>query len=218
MVVAQCGGHDRPECAERRASRYGIGGVSRHQQRGPVAAPQRPFEIRRNLNREQHRPRSEQPVELRGAMRDVRDLEVAGVLQRREDGASDVARFLQQHGRRQVARRGVDGVAEQHELHQRDHDDHAERHAVALELDELLDQHRARAQPEAARRHGADGGHRTTLILRSLPKAGVSKDGPRRRACGYPSRRALRALLRMRAAMIITPRPGNCRAPAPSGR
>src|SRR5262249_12552203 len=47
--------------------------------------------------------------------------------------------------RRQVARRRVDGVAEQQELHQRHQHDHGERHPVALELDELLDQHRAGA-------------------------------------------------------------------------
>ena len=86
----------------------------------------------------------EQPVELGRVAHQVRDLEVARVLQRREDRAADVARLLQQHRGRQVARRRVDGVAEQDQLHQRDHDDHGERHAVAAELDELLDQHRAR--------------------------------------------------------------------------
>ena len=70
--------------------------------------------------------------------------------QRREDRAAEIALFLQQHRGRQMARRGVDGVAEQQKLHQRDHDDHRERDAVALELDELLDQHRPGAAPEAA--------------------------------------------------------------------
>ena len=83
----------------------------------------------------------------------MRDLEIARVLQRREDRAADVARLLQQHRGRQVARRGVDRVAEQDELHQRDHDDHRERDAVAAELDELLDQHRAGA---ARRSRAAD--------------------------------------------------------------
>src|SRR5262249_48728704 len=41
-----------------------------------------------------------------------------------------------------VPRIGVDGVAEQQELDERDHDDHRERDTIALELDELLDQHR----------------------------------------------------------------------------
>ncbi len=80
----------------------------------------------------------------------IRDLEVARVLERAQDRAAEIALLLQQHRGRQIARIGVDGVAEQQELHQRDHDDHRERDAVALELDELLDQHRDRATPEAA--------------------------------------------------------------------
>src|SRR6476620_3843074 len=48
-----------------------------------------------------------------------------------------------------MARRGVDGVAEQQQLHHRDHHDHRERDAVAAELDEFLDQHRIAAAPEA---------------------------------------------------------------------
>ena len=64
----------------------------------------------------------------------MRDLEIVGVLaapSRIERPTSLV--LLQQHRGRQVARRGVDGVAEQQELHQRDHDDHGERDAVARE-------------------------------------------------------------------------------------
>src|SRR5258705_4904721 len=48
-----------------------------------------------------------------------------------------------------MSRRGVDGVAEQQQLHNRDHHDHRERDAVAAELDEFLDQHRIAAPPEA---------------------------------------------------------------------
>ena len=70
-------------------------------------------------------------------------------MQRFQDRAAEVAVLLQQHCGRQVARRGVDGVAEQQELHHRDHHDHRERHAVAPELDELLDHHRIAAPPEA---------------------------------------------------------------------
>src|ERR1700682_5441669 len=51
-----------------------------------------------------------------------------------------------------MARRGVDGVAEQQELHHRDHHDHRERDAVAPQLDEFLDHHRIAAPPEAERR------------------------------------------------------------------
>src|SRR5262245_64979034 len=46
-------------------------------------------------------------------------------------------------------RSGVDGIAEQQELHHRDHHDHGKRHAVATELDELLHHHRVGAPPES---------------------------------------------------------------------
>ena len=58
--------------------------------------------------------------------------------------------LLQQHRRRQAARLGVDGVAEQHELHQRDGDDGGEGDAVAAKLHEFLADHRADPPPEAA--------------------------------------------------------------------
>jgi hypothetical protein len=38
----------------------------------------------------------------------------------------------------------------------------------------------------------------TVLLLRSDPKDRVSKDGNTHSACGHPSRRPLRGLLRMR--------------------
>src|SRR5262249_2559633 len=41
------------------------------------------------------------------------DVEIGGVLARLEHGAAEIALLLQQHCRRQVARVGVDGVAEQ---------------------------------------------------------------------------------------------------------
>src|SRR5262245_3278312 len=80
----------------------------------------------------------------------MRDLEIARVLKGAQDRAAEIALLLQQHRGRQVARVGVDGIAEQDELDERDHDDHRERDAVALELDELLDQHGDGATPEAA--------------------------------------------------------------------
>jgi hypothetical protein len=100
---------------------------------------------------EQHLSGEQQAVELGLVTRQRGDLEIFGVLQRRQDGAGKIAVLLQQHGGRQVARIGVDGIAEQDELHQRDHDDHDEGDAVALELDELLHQHRpSLAQQSAA--------------------------------------------------------------------
>ena len=141
------------QIAERRHRRAGgdrIGGVGGDQQRRAVAAPHRALEIGRYLDREQHRAGGEQTVELGLAAHDVGDIEILGVLQRLEDRAAEIALLLQQHRGRQMARIGVDGVAEQQELHQRDHDDHRERDAVALELDELLDQHRPGAAQEVA--------------------------------------------------------------------
>ena len=101
------------ERRDRRAGRHRIGGVGGDQQRRIVAAAQRALEARRDLDREQHLAGRERLVELGLVAQLPRDLEVFGVLQRGEDGAADVARFLQQHRGRQIARRGVDRVAEQ---------------------------------------------------------------------------------------------------------
>src|ERR1700730_16401579 len=78
-----------------------------------------------------------------------REVEKGGVFQRFQDRARKIAVLLQQHRARQIARRRVDGVAEQQKLHHRDHHDHAERDPVAPELDEFLDHHGIAAQPEA---------------------------------------------------------------------
>src|SRR3569832_967018 len=77
------------------------------------------------------------------------ETKISGVLQRFQDRAAEVAVLLQQHGGRQVMRRGIDRVAKQQKLHYREHDDHRERDAVAPELNELLDRHRIAAPPEA---------------------------------------------------------------------
>ena len=158
-VVPERGRHQLAERGERGAGRHRIGGVRRDQQRRPLAAPQRALEAGRDLDREQHHAGRQQPVELRLVADLVRDLEEPRVLKRRQNRTADVVRLLHQHRSRQVARRGVDGVAEQHELHQRDHDDHRERDAIAAKLDELLDQHRARTSPEAARPETAERAH-----------------------------------------------------------
>jgi len=77
------------------------------------------------------------------------DVEICGVLNCLEHRAAEIALLLQQHRGRQMPGVGVDGIAEQQELNERDHHDHRERHAVTLELDELLDQHRPGSTPEA---------------------------------------------------------------------
>ncbi len=68
---------------------------------------------------------------------------------RREDRAADIAVLVHEHGGRQMARVGVDGVAEQQELHDGNEDHGRERDAVAPELDELLDEHGHRAHERA---------------------------------------------------------------------
>jgi hypothetical protein len=55
------------------------------------------------------------------------------------------------HRDRDVADIGVDGVAEQHQLNQRDHDDHAQGGAVAAQLGQLLGQDREDAAIAAVR-------------------------------------------------------------------
>src|SRR4029078_11253101 len=62
---------------------------------------------------------------------------------------------------------------------ERDHDDHRERHAVALELDELLDQHRPSPAPEAPTPEAA---------APEAPEAGLTRRTPARHVRG--SRRA----------------------------
>src|SRR5215217_6757830 len=79
----------------------------------------------------------------------MRELEIFSIFERPQDRACNVILLLQQHGRRQMARIGVDRVAEQQQLDQRDHDNHRKRDAVTLELDEFLDQHRPGAAPKA---------------------------------------------------------------------
>ena len=137
------------ERAERGTRRHRIGGIGRDQQRRMVAAPHRALEAARHLDAEQHLARQQQGVELGLGVDLLGEMEIGGVFQRLEDRAREVAVLLQQHRRRQVVRGGVDGEAEQHQLHHRKHHDHGERHPVAAQLDEFLHQHRIAAPPEA---------------------------------------------------------------------
>jgi hypothetical protein len=51
---------------------------------------------------------------------------------------------------------GVDGIAEQQQLNERQHDDHRERHTIALELDKFLHQD----SPSSAQKIAADPARR----------------------------------------------------------
>src|SRR5215831_18208314 len=154
---------------------------------GTVAAAHRALEIGRNFDSEQHRAGREQVIELGLVLDDMGDVEICGVLNRLEDRAAEIALLLQQHRGRKVARIGVDGVAEQQQLNERDHDDHGERNAVALELDELLDQHRPSPTPEvggrasARRTDGSERGHwKLSLALPMRSMKTSSSEGSER--------------------------------------
>src|SRR5438270_9676532 len=112
------------------------------------ASPHRALEAARYLDSEQYLAGQQEIVELRYVVDLPREVKVRGVLQRFQDRSSDIAVLLQQHGGRQVTRRGVDSIAEQQKLHHRNHHDHGERNPVATELDEFLDHHCEAAPPE----------------------------------------------------------------------
>src|SRR5258708_11977026 len=114
-----------------------------------ITAPYRALKPAWNFDTEQYLARLQQIVELGDIVHFAGEMEIGGVFQGFEDRGREVAVLLQQYRGRQIARRGVDGVAEQQQLHHRDHHDHPERDAVALELDEFLDHHRKTAPPEA---------------------------------------------------------------------
>ena len=110
-----------------------------------------------------------------------RDLEVFGVLDGGEDRASDIARFLQQHRGRQIARRGVDRVAEQCELQQRYRNHRRERDAVAPQLQQFLAQHRADAAQEAAGSDDSERAHWKLSLARAMRSMNTSSsDGDAR--------------------------------------
>ena len=85
------------------------------------------------------------PLRERGARRVLvwqlaDDVEIAARLHRRDVAARELAAGRRSITRgRQVLRIGVDRVAEQHQLHDRNADDHAEGDAVAPQLQELLE-------------------------------------------------------------------------------
>ena len=90
-----------------------IGRVRSDQQCRLVAAPHRTLEAARDLDPEQDLAGLQEIVELGDAVHLAREAEVAGILQRLQDRARQIALLLDQHRRRQMARRGVDGIAEQ---------------------------------------------------------------------------------------------------------
>ena len=150
-LVDECELRNPVQRAKRGAGRHRICRVGRDEQRGPLPSPQRAFETCGNLDRKENLPGSQHAVELLGRSQPVRDPEVSRALDGGQDGTADVAGLLQQHRGRQIARRRIDRIAEQDELHDRNHHDHCKRNPVAAQLDELLHQHRPHAAPETGR-------------------------------------------------------------------
>ncbi len=72
-------------------------------------------------------------------------LKIIAVLHRGDERARERAFVGGKNRGGKVLRIGVDRKAEEHELHQRDADHHAEGHAVALHLDKLLDDDRPKS-------------------------------------------------------------------------
>ncbi|MGY4429121.1 hypothetical protein ACVWWO_001598 [Bradyrhizobium sp. F1.13.1] len=123
-IVLERGLHDHAERADRRARRHWIGGVGRDQQRRLIAAPHRPLEAARDLDAEQNLAGFQEIIETLDVVDFIEEAEIGGVLQRLQDRACEIGILLKQHRARQIVRRGVDGVAEQEQLHHRQHHDH----------------------------------------------------------------------------------------------
>jgi hypothetical protein len=132
------------------AGRRGVAGVGLDQDLGVVAARHAAAEVARERDGELHVAAPDHGVELGRAARLGGEVEVERVLQRRGDRAGVTAVLLHQHRSRQVARLGVDGVAEQDQLHHRDAQHHRPGDPVAGDLLELLDQHREHAAPRGS--------------------------------------------------------------------
>ena len=133
--------------AHRHAGGHGVGGVGLDQQRGPLAAQQAARETGRNVQHEQHPALRQRgaPGLFVGQFFDY--VEVIGRLHRRYEGACEFAVVGHDHRGGHLLRIGVDGVAEQRQLHDGNADDHAESDAVAAQLQEFLAHHAPPARP-----------------------------------------------------------------------
>lgn len=115
-----------------------VGGVGFEEQLRLFTAQQLARKIHRHGHGKLHFPLGQPVLDFRRAVRFAREVEVAAVAQRPDDGARKRAVVRRINRRRQMLGIRVDGVAEQDELHHRDADHHAERQPVAPHLDELL--------------------------------------------------------------------------------
>src|SRR5262249_36661116 len=91
---------DLSESTEGRARRDRIGGGGDNKHRWLVTATYRAFKSGRQLDGKQYRARGKQLIDFGLAVRQVGDAEIFRVLDRSQDGAREVTRFLHQHSGR----------------------------------------------------------------------------------------------------------------------
>ena len=124
-----------------------VGGVGFEKQIRFFAAQQLAREVYGNFHGELHLALREQLLDFRLAFCLAGDVEVAAVAQAPDNRAREDAVVGGINRRRQMLGVGIDGVAEQDELRQRDADHHAERQPVAPHLDEFLHHDRPKPPP-----------------------------------------------------------------------
>ena len=181
VIVGERRTDQRRKRSNRRSGRHRIGCVGGNEQRRLVATAERALKTGWNFDGEQYLAGGQGLIELGVVMQLLGDREELRVLQRRQDGAPDVAQFLQQHGGRQIVRRGVDRVAEQNKLQQWNRNHRREGHAIAAQLQEFLEQHRADATPEPIRADSGERAHWKLSLARPMRSMKTSsRDGDAR--------------------------------------
>ena len=115
-----------------------VGGVRFHQHGGPLAARETTREIGGDGDDELDRAHRHILFGLCDSARVRPHIEVAAVFQRCRKAARIRALIGVQHHRRQVLGVGIDGKAEQHQLHHGNTHHHGKGDAVAPQLDEFL--------------------------------------------------------------------------------
>ena len=116
--------------------------VGRHQQRWFFAADDVAFEVFRNGDDKIGIARLQDPVDLAAVFDGTAYVEIGGGLHRRQEAPDKGSAVMHFDDGRQVPGVGIDGEAEQHQLHDGNRDHHGEGHAVATHLDEFLHQNR----------------------------------------------------------------------------
>ena len=146
------------ERADRAARGCRVGRVGLDEDLRLVAAVDARAEIARDDDEKGDVAPLDEPLGLRVGLRPGDEAVVVADLKRRDDGA----RIMVLPGREQRGveplRIGVDGVAEQDELHDRDAEHHREGDAVAPHLDEFLGEHRAEADEKQPHHAALAGG------------------------------------------------------------